>query len=124
MFVWLQTAFNGYFDVPEGMEYIVKYVNQRYKNTPVYVTENGEWQWTHEFTMHSVNSLTIEKLLVASHLLPYVYVHNDHVLSTYLTLSLSGYSQHSNNTMDELMNDGERVNYLQGYVTCLSSAVR
>ncbi|XBI97953.1 hypothetical protein VPH35_018242 [Triticum aestivum] len=69
------TAFNGYYDVPEGMEYIVKYVNQRYKNTPVYVTENG-------------------------------------------------YSQHSNNTMDELMNDGERVNYLQGYVTCLSSAVR
>ena len=73
MFVWLQTAFNGYFDVPEGMEYIVKYVNQRYKNTPVYVTENGEWQWTHEFTK-------IEKLLVPSHLFP--YIHNDHVLSS------------------------------------------
>ncbi|VAH40628.1 unnamed protein product [Triticum turgidum subsp. durum] len=75
MFVWLQTAFDGYYDVPEGMEQIVKYVNQRYKNTPVYVTENG-------------------------------------------------YSQHSNNTMDELINDVERVNYLQGYLTCLSSAVR
>uniref|UniRef100_A0A453ABN0 Uncharacterized protein n=1 Tax=Aegilops tauschii subsp. strangulata TaxID=200361 RepID=A0A453ABN0_AEGTS len=59
MFVWLQTAFDGYYDVPEGMEQIVKYVNQRYKNTPLYVTENGEWQWTHEFAMHYVNSLKI-----------------------------------------------------------------
>ncbi|VAH24909.1 beta-glucosidase 16-like isoform X1 [Triticum dicoccoides] len=69
------TAFDGYYVVPEGMEQIVKYVNQRYTNTPVYVTENG-------------------------------------------------YSQYSNNTMDELMNDGERVNYLQGYLTFLSSAIR
>ncbi|VAH34634.1 unnamed protein product [Triticum turgidum subsp. durum] len=38
------TAFHGYYDVPEGMELIVKYVSQRYENTPVYVTENGEWQ--------------------------------------------------------------------------------
>ncbi|KAF7013215.1 hypothetical protein CFC21_027327 [Triticum aestivum] len=69
------TAFDGYYDVPEGMEQIVKYVNQRYKNTPLYVTENG-------------------------------------------------YSQHSNDTMDKLINDVERVNYLHGYLTCLSSAVR
>ena len=69
------TAFDGYYDVPEGMERIVKYVNQRYENTPIYVTENG-------------------------------------------------YSQYSNNTMDELINDVERVNYLHGYLTCLSSAVR
>ena len=59
MFVWLQTAFDGYYDVPEGMEQIVKYVNQRYENIPLYVTENGEWQWTHEFAMHYVNSLKI-----------------------------------------------------------------
>ncbi|KAE8781052.1 Beta-glucosidase 16 [Hordeum vulgare] len=69
------TALHGYYDVPEGMELIVKYVNQRYKNTPVYVTENG-------------------------------------------------YSQFSNNSMEDLINDVGRVNYLQGYLTSISSAVR
>ncbi|KAF7017504.1 unnamed protein product [Triticum aestivum] len=69
------TAFHGYYDVPEGMELIVRYVNQRYKNTPVYITENG-------------------------------------------------YSQLSDNSMEDLMNDVGRVNYLQGYLTCISSAVR
>ena len=69
------TAIHGYYDVPEGMELIVKYVNQRYKNTPVYVTENG-------------------------------------------------YSQFSDNSMEDLINDVGRVNYLQGYLTSISSAVR
>ncbi|CAM0903812.1 unnamed protein product [Alopecurus aequalis] len=69
------TAFIGYYDVPEGMEQIIKYVNQRYENTPVYVTENG-------------------------------------------------YSQSSNNSMEDLMNDVGRVNYLQGYLSGISSAVR
>nr|XP_020191458.2 beta-glucosidase 16 [Aegilops tauschii subsp. strangulata] len=69
------TAIHGYYDVPEGMELIVKYVNQRYKNTPVYVTENG-------------------------------------------------YSQFSDNSMEDLINDVGRVNYLQGYLTSISSAIR
>ncbi|KAE8781053.1 Beta-glucosidase 16 [Hordeum vulgare] len=69
------TAFPGYYDVPEGMELIVKYVNQRYENAPVYVTENG-------------------------------------------------FSQFSDNSMKDLINDVGRVNYLQGYLTCISSAVR
>ncbi|VAH34625.1 beta-glucosidase 16-like [Triticum dicoccoides] len=69
------TAFHGYYDVPEGMDLIVKYVNQRYENTPVYITENG-------------------------------------------------YSQLSHNSMEDLINDVGRVNYLQGYLTCISSAVR
>ncbi|KAI5014194.1 hypothetical protein ZWY2020_055584 [Hordeum vulgare] len=69
------TAFPGYYDVPEGMELIVKYVNQRYENAPVYVTENG-------------------------------------------------FSQFSDNSMEDLINDVGRVNYLQGYLTCISSAVR
>nr|BAJ93784.1 predicted protein [Hordeum vulgare subsp. vulgare] len=69
------TAFPGYYDVPEGMELIVKYVNQRYENAPVYVTENG-------------------------------------------------FSQFSDNSMEDLINDVGRVNCLQGYLTCISSAVR
>jgi len=69
------TAFNGYYDVPEGVELIVKYVNERYENTPVYVTENG-------------------------------------------------YSQNSANSMDDLINDAGRVHYLQGYLTCISTALR
>lgn len=37
---------------------------------------------------------------------------------------LSGYSQHSDTNMEDLINDVERVNYLQGYLKYLSSAVR
>ncbi|KAF7010164.1 hypothetical protein CFC21_024617 [Triticum aestivum] len=74
------TAFHGYYDVPEGMELIVKYVNQRYESTPVYITENGEWQGgLLEFTVHSGNSLEIEKFLVPPNLLPCIF--NDHVSS-------------------------------------------
>lgn len=69
------TAFKGYYDVPQGMEQAVKYVNERYENTPVYVTENG-------------------------------------------------YSQQSDNSVEDLINDVGRVNYLQGYLTSISSAVR
>lgn len=69
------TALDSYFDVPEGMEPAVMYVNQRYNSTPIYITENG-------------------------------------------------YSQKSNTHMEGLINDVERVNYLQGYLTYLSSAIR
>jgi beta-glucosidase len=51
------------------------YVNGRYKDTTIYITENG-------------------------------------------------YSQHSDTNMEDLINDVERVNYLQGYLKYLSSAVR
>jgi beta-glucosidase len=51
------------------------YVNQRYKDTPVYITENG-------------------------------------------------YSQWSDVSREELINDVERLNYLRGYVTYLSKAIR
>ncbi|KAM0855151.1 hypothetical protein ACQ4PT_049954 [Festuca glaucescens] len=71
----LQTAIVGFYDVPEGMEQIIEYVNKRYENTPVYVTENG-------------------------------------------------YSQHSSNGLEDLINDVGRVNYLQGYLSSISSAVR
>ncbi|KAM0855152.1 hypothetical protein ACQ4PT_049954 [Festuca glaucescens] len=70
-----QTAIVGFYDVPEGMEQIIEYVNKRYENTPVYVTENG-------------------------------------------------YSQHSSNGLEDLINDVGRVNYLQGYLSSISSAVR
>ncbi|KAM0855157.1 hypothetical protein ACQ4PT_049956 [Festuca glaucescens] len=69
------TAIVGFYDVPEGMEQIIKYVNKRYENTPVYVTENG-------------------------------------------------YSQHSSNGLEDLINDVGRVNYLQGYLSSISSAIR
>ncbi|GJN02360.1 hypothetical protein PR202_ga19702 [Eleusine coracana subsp. coracana] len=70
-----QTAFSGYYVVPQAMEPAIMYVNRRYKGTPVYITENG-------------------------------------------------YSQWSNASKEELMNDTERVNYHKGYVTYLSKAIR
>ncbi|XP_051218183.1 beta-glucosidase 16 isoform X1 [Lolium perenne] len=69
------TALHGFYVVPEGMEEILRYVNQRYENPPIYVTENG-------------------------------------------------YSQYSNNNMEDMINDVGRVNYLQGYLSCISSAIR
>ncbi|KAL6652394.1 hypothetical protein ACP70R_011319 [Stipagrostis hirtigluma subsp. patula] len=69
------TALNGYYVVPEAMEPAIMYVNQRYKDTPVYITENGFSQW-------------------------------------------------SDTRKEELINDVERVNYLEGYVTYLSKAIR
>ncbi|EEC77633.1 hypothetical protein OsI_16625 [Oryza sativa Indica Group] len=69
------TAFSTYFVVPESIESAVMYVNGRYKDTTIYITENG-------------------------------------------------YSQHSDTNMEDLINDVERVNYLQGYLKYLSSAVR
>jgi beta-glucosidase len=36
----------------------------------------------------------------------------------------SGFSQWSDANREELINDVARKNYLQGYVTCLSKAVR
>uniref|UniRef100_A0ACD5V4Y1 Uncharacterized protein n=1 Tax=Avena sativa TaxID=4498 RepID=A0ACD5V4Y1_AVESA len=69
------TALVGFYDVPEGMEKTIKYVNQRYVNVPIYITENG-------------------------------------------------YSQYSSNTMEDMVNDVGRVNYLQGYLSSISSAVR
>lgn len=36
----------------------------------------------------------------------------------------SGYSQQSDNSVEDLINDVGRVNYLQGYLTSISSAVR
>ncbi|KAG8065292.1 hypothetical protein GUJ93_ZPchr0004g40111 [Zizania palustris] len=69
------TALGGYYVVPEGMEPAVMYVNHRYKDATIYITENG-------------------------------------------------YSQHGSTNMADLMNDVERVNYLQGYLTYLSSAIR
>ncbi|TVU08987.1 hypothetical protein EJB05_42419 [Eragrostis curvula] len=69
------TALPGFCVVPEAMESAILYVNQRYKGTPVYITENG-------------------------------------------------YSQWSNASREELINDIERVNYHQGYVTYLSKAIR
>ncbi|KAL6652396.1 hypothetical protein ACP70R_011321 [Stipagrostis hirtigluma subsp. patula] len=68
-------ALVGYYVVPEAMEPAVMYVSQRYKDTPIYITENG-------------------------------------------------LSQHSDTSMEELINDIERVNYLQGYLTYLSKAIR
>jgi beta-glucosidase len=44
--------------------------------------------------------------------------------SRVFVLSLSGYSQWSNVGREELLNDVERLNYLQGYVTHLSRAIR
>uniref|UniRef100_A0A0D9W752 beta-glucosidase n=1 Tax=Leersia perrieri TaxID=77586 RepID=A0A0D9W752_9ORYZ len=69
------TAFSSYFVVPQGIESAVMYVNDRYKDTPIFITENG-------------------------------------------------YSQHSNTNMEDLINDVERVNYMQCYLKYLSSAVR
>ncbi|KAK1687046.1 hypothetical protein QYE76_047894 [Lolium multiflorum] len=69
------TALDGFYDVPEGMEKIIKYVNKRYENVPIYVTENG-------------------------------------------------YSQHSSNGLEDLVNDVGRVNYLHGYLSSVASAVR
>ncbi|TVU15268.1 hypothetical protein EJB05_38779 [Eragrostis curvula] len=68
------TAFQGYFVVPEAMEPAIMYVTQRYKGTPVYITENG-------------------------------------------------YSQSSNASREELINDTERVNYHKGYLSYLSKAI-
>jgi beta-glucosidase/6-phospho-beta-glucosidase/beta-galactosidase len=39
-----QTALAGFYDVPEAIEPAIMYVNGRYKDTPVYITENGELQ--------------------------------------------------------------------------------
>ncbi|XP_066343407.1 beta-glucosidase 16-like [Miscanthus floridulus] len=69
------TALVGFYDVPEAIEPAIMYVNGRYKDTPVYITENGFSQW-------------------------------------------------SDANREELINDVARKNYLQGYVTCLSKAVR
>uniref|UniRef100_A0A0E0PBJ2 Uncharacterized protein n=1 Tax=Oryza rufipogon TaxID=4529 RepID=A0A0E0PBJ2_ORYRU len=69
------TALHGYFVVPEAMEKVVMYVNDRYRNTTIYITENG-------------------------------------------------YSQHSDTSMEDLINDVERVNYMHDYLKYLSSAIR
>jgi len=69
------TALFGFYDVPEGMEQIIKYVSQRYGNTPIYIAENG-------------------------------------------------YSQQSSNNMEDMINDVGRVNYLRGYLSSISSAIR
>ncbi|KAL6903510.1 hypothetical protein ACP4OV_004323 [Aristida adscensionis] len=69
------TGFREYFVVPEAMEQAIMYLSQRYKGTPIYVTENG-------------------------------------------------FSQPSNRSKEELINDVERVNYLQGYLAYLSKAIR
>jgi beta-glucosidase len=37
----LYTALPGYYVVPGAVEPAIKYVNRRYKGTPVYITENG-----------------------------------------------------------------------------------
>ena len=77
--VWstFQTAFIGFYDVPEGMEQIVKYVNRRYKNIPVYITENGERQGQANFRMFSVDSWRF----LARYIL---LVSTDHVSTYYL----------------------------------------
>ncbi|CAO2042989.1 unnamed protein product [Urochloa humidicola] len=69
------TALEGFYVVPQAVEPAIMYVNQRYKDTPVYVSENG-------------------------------------------------YSQWSDANTEELINDVKRLNYLQGYVTYLSKAIR
>ncbi|CAL5031057.1 unnamed protein product [Urochloa decumbens] len=69
------TALGGFYVVPQAVEPAIMYVNQRYKDTPVYISENG-------------------------------------------------YSQWSDASREELINDVKRLNYLQGYVTYLSKAIR
>ncbi|KAJ1271852.1 hypothetical protein BS78_06G157700 [Paspalum vaginatum] len=69
------TALNGFYVVPEALEPAIMYINARYKDTPVYITENGFSQW-------------------------------------------------SDTSREELINDMERVNYLQGYITYLARAIR
>jgi hypothetical protein len=39
-------------------------------------------------------------------------------------LFISGYSQYSTNNMEDMINDVGRVNYLQGYLSFISSAIR
>ncbi|KAM0824237.1 hypothetical protein ACQ4PT_070344 [Festuca glaucescens] len=51
------TALCGFYDVPEGMEQILRYVNQRYENAPVYVTENGYSQYNNNNMEDMINDV-------------------------------------------------------------------
>ncbi|KAF0894419.1 hypothetical protein E2562_038955 [Oryza meyeriana var. granulata] len=55
---------------------------------------------------------------------PAVMYVSDRYKDATIYITENGYSQHSDSIMEELINDVERVNYLQGYLTYLSSAVR
>jgi hypothetical protein len=66
------------------------------------------------FTPLSVDSPKIVKSLIFN---------NDLVL-LYTSFFISGYSQHNSNSMEDMINDVGRVNYLKGYLSSISSAVR
>jgi len=62
------TALAGYYVVPEAVEPAIMYVNQRYKDTPVYITENGYSQWSdisREELIHDVERLNYLRGYVA-----------------------------------------------------------
>lgn len=114
-----QTALAGFFDVPEAIELAIQYVNGRYKGTPVYITENGELHTAFGRLCHRTTDLSIG---VSWSTVPESRIYT--CSETRIRCLISGYSQWSDASREELIDDVRRKNYLQGYVTYLSKAVR
>lgn len=85
---------------PEGMEKAVNYIRDRYNNTPMFITENG---------MICKLRRIIYKIFL---------------LITGIRATGYGYSEGSNCRNKESLQDLERVNYMDGYLNSLLSAVR
>lgn len=96
----------NFYVVPHGMEKVVMYMKERYNNIPMYITENG-------------NAYTFTKCAYLLSIL-------SQVISIEFYFHLPGYSQSStsNTAVEDLVDDVERVNFMHGHLTYLSSAIR
>lgn len=95
-----------FYVVPHGMEKVVLYMKGRYNNIPMYITENG-------------NACTFTKCAYLLSIL-------SQVISIKIYFHLPGYSQSStsNAAVEDLVDDVERVDFMHGHLTYLSSAIR
>jgi beta-glucosidase len=96
----MQTTLDWLFVHPRGMENMVTYIKERYNNTPMFISENGECKpnkyWLHVF----------EKILYSLDLVGF------------------GEKENPNSTMETLLHDVKRVEYMNSYLDALATAMR
>jgi beta-glucosidase len=110
----LQTPVANNYVVPSSMEKLVMHLKQRYNNTPMYISENGQFDKIHILA----TCLSIYSMVA--------------VCQQYHTniwngpLVLTGYAQIGNSTTatEELINDTDRISYIRDYLTYLGYAIR
>ncbi|KAA8515484.1 hypothetical protein F0562_018905 [Nyssa sinensis] len=101
------TAVDWLYVYPQGMEKMVTYISDRYSNIPMFITENGE------------SKTNLGRVLMKIHL---------HILKLYLMIlvDLVGFGEmnNPNSTVEVFLNDVKRVEYINGYLDALATAMR